>query len=196
MKCFFICLLFLQMTNSFSQNIEKLDETGNVIHTTKQISQNYIKGEVIIKLKEGTVEKEYLKKAIISQKLSVYDIKKQNYKVHSDKKSFFQDYGNHKIRRLVSKYYPSKLKSNSDYGIYRLMVLELSKNKDINEVISLLNSYPEIEFAEPNVIETPDDNPPNDPDYNFQWGFEATMLSTDMILMQIEHTILLLEIMV
>jgi len=162
------------MANSFSQNIEKIDETGNVVHITKQTSQNHIKGEVIIKLKEGTVEKEYLKKAIISQKLSVNDIKKQNYKISSDKKSFFQDYGNHKIRRLVSKYYPSKLKSNSDYGIYRLMVLEVSKNKDINEVISLLNSYTEIEFAEPNVIETPDDNPPNDPYYFEQWGFEST----------------------
>lgn len=137
-----------------------------------------MQGEVIVKLKEGAVDNEYLKKSTLPKNISVNAIKWQHHKTQANKKSFFQDYGNYKIRRIVSKYNPSWLKSNKDYGIYRLMVLELPENENIEKVISKLNSYSEIEYAEPNVIETPDDSLPNDPDYNFQFGFETKSSSS------------------
>ncbi len=172
-------LISMLVLNCYSQQIQRMNEKGDTIQVHQETNKNYVQGEVIIKLKEGAVDNEYLKKTTMPEYMSVNDIKQQNYKTQANKKSFYQDYGNHKIRRIVSKYNPSKLKSSRDYGIYRLMVLELPENENIEKVISKLNSYPEIEYAEPNLIVSLDDNPPNDPDYIFQWGFEGTMLSTD-----------------
>ena len=99
-------------------------------------------------------------------------------KIFKSPNSFLSSYGNYEITKVVRKYKPSYGESTSrngkkvkSLGFYNMMVMKMNTSEGILDICEHMESFEEIEYAEPNYsIQL--DNRPNDPQYFRQDGFE------------------------
>ncbi|MBZ0246461.1 MAG: S8 family peptidase [Cyclobacteriaceae bacterium] len=132
---------------------------------------DYVKGEVLIKFKEGTIAHEFQMADQISGMANDVMTDKAN--------DFLKSFKENKLRKVVSKFKPGILNSISREGVvvevpdyHNLFVMEVNQNEDIVALCETLRKMDNIEIAEPNFIGKGGDNPPNDVKFNLQTGFE------------------------
>jgi subtilisin family serine protease len=175
MKNFIFILLSSISFLAISQNVQYYDELGNSISIGESEPNEFVKGEIIVKFKKGFLSSTFHENEAI--KTNVTSAK--NNAAAVNERSFFKDYANYYITKLVTKYKPSYGKSTARNGqivdvfnFENLVVLYIPFEEDVLKLINRLKEYEEIEYAEPNYLMTFSDSPPNDPDYIYQRGFE------------------------
>ncbi len=78
MKKYFVFIIAFISINSYSQEIQKMDETGNIIHAKD--NGNYVIGELIIKFKENTINEDFVQSTPSTKSFQVNEIKKKSIK--------------------------------------------------------------------------------------------------------------------
>lgn len=132
---------------------------------------DYVKGEVLIKFRDGTISHEFQMADQLSGTANDILTNKSN--------DFYKRFSANKFRKVLPNFKPGISKSTSRKGdevdvpdFHNLLVMEVDQNEDIIALCETLKKMNYIEIAEPNFIGKGGDNPPNDIKFNLQTGFE------------------------
>ncbi len=154
-----------------SNGQEVRNELGKEI-TLNENSVDFVPGEVIIKFKDGLIDRNFQNSSNLKIELSnTLDKGKSN--------ALYGMLEGKSLRKVVTKFKPdiksSTTRKNKTIGVYdfhNLMVLEVEKGSNIKDLCKTLSKMEGVEFAEPNYLIQLSDSPPNDAQYAQQTGFE------------------------
>ena len=136
-------------------NKNKKVETKNEVKGQKN-DQQYIPGQVIVKLKEG--------------ESSNYEFLRGN-RLKSAKRVIKENKSgkNTKAREIVKA-----------HGLDRIYLAEFSSEENLAGVLERLNSDPRVEYAEPDYIYRTTETIPSDPSFSKLWGLHNTTTGADI----------------
>lgn len=146
-------------------------ESGTIIISNQSQQPQYKEGEVLVKLKNSSQESITLSDLEKQGVPTVFKTLDQKYKIAGVEKVFKTALKPaEEITKFKQKFPQRKIdeKKLSEIDLSKIYKLSFDKNADINQIVSLLTSDPEIEYAEPNYTYTIDVIPeiPKDPYYS------------------------------
>lgn len=147
--------------------------------TTKEkiITENFVQGKVIIRVKDGVLNNQFLLGD--NTRLKVGEVFQ---KFEGKQNQFLYDFADNYVSKIIPKLKPSEKYSYSRNGnivmndpLYNLLLLEIETDGVFIELLKRLNSYEEIEYAQPDYFMESTDLIPNDSDFvTEQLGFERS----------------------